>query len=151
MHIAPQFHSARTVSYAPSRWSKALLITQVAVTVALVFTSGLLVRSFNGLRSVDRGYEAERLLSLRLSANPNGYQGIDAPAYYRTLVDRVTAVAGVESVGLARYFGTINSQLPEQPIGFAGTDAAVSTGATEYISPGFFAAVAVDAASRDCQ
>jgi putative ABC transport system permease protein len=141
--IAPQFYSARTVSFAPSRWSKALLIAQVGVTVVLVFTSGLLIRSFNGLRSVDRGYEAEQLLSLRLSANPGGYQGLNAPEYYRMLVDRVTAVPGVQSVGLARYFGTMNVQMTGQPVGFAGTDATVSTGDTEYVSPGFFAAAGV--------
>ncbi len=142
-HVAPQLHSARTVSYAPSRWSKAMLIAQVAVTVVLVFTAGLLMRSFNGLRAVERGYEAERLLSLRLSANPAGYQDMNAPEYYRMLVERVAAVPGVQAVGLARYFGTINTQFTEQPVGFAGTDGAVSSGITEYISPGFFAAAGV--------
>lgn len=152
IQIAPQLHSARTVSYAPSRWSKAMLVAQVALTVVLVFTSGLLIRSFNGLRSANRGYDAERLLSLRLSANPAGYQDLQAPAYYRMLVDRVAAVPGVQAVGLARYFGTINTQLTEQPIGFAGVDGAVSSGITEYISPGFFAAAGVPLSSgRDVE
>ncbi|MGE0864980.1 MAG: FtsX-like permease family protein, partial [Vicinamibacterales bacterium] len=50
---------------------------------------------------------------------------------------------GVESVGLARYFGTINAQLPEQPVGFADQPEATAGGATEFISPGFFATAGV--------
>lgn len=140
---APSARSDRSVSCASSRWAQAMLVAQIAVTVVLVFTCGLIVRSFNGLRSVDRGFDSERLLSLRLSANPGGYQGMSAAAYYPALVQRVAALPGVQSVGLARYFGTINAQLPEQPVGFTERSESPTSGATEYISPGFFAAAGV--------
>jgi len=139
----PQMRSERSVSRATSRWAQALLVAQVAVTVVLVFSCGLVLRSFNSLRTTDLGFDASQFLSLRLASNPGGYLGMNAATYYQDLVARVAALPGVESVGLARYFGTINAQLPEQPVGFADQPEATAGGATEFISPGFFATAGV--------
>jgi len=139
----PQLRSDRSVSRATSRWAHALLVAQVAVAVMLVFSCGLVLRSFDGLRKADQGFDREQFLSLRLSANPAGYQGMEPAVYYSQLVERVSAVPGVKSVGLARIFGTINATWPEQPVGFADQADSPATGATEFISPGFFATAGV--------
>ena len=128
----------RTVSRTSNRWAQAFLISQVAVTIALVFTCGLVVRSFYGLRSVDRGFRADHLLTLRLSANPGGYKDIDAATYYRSLVERMQSLPGVQSAGLARYFGTINSTMVGLPIGFADRTDTVTSAAMDFVSPRFF-------------
>ena len=133
----------RTVSRATSRWAQALLVIQVAATIVLVFAGGLLFRSFTNLRSAERGYVKERLLSLRLSESPGGYQGLDALAYYPSLIEKVGSLPGVESVGLARYFGTLSARPFNQPVGFAGAADSFTTGMTEYVSPGFFAAAGI--------
>jgi putative ABC transport system permease protein len=139
----PQMRSDRSVSRATSRWAQGLLVSQVAVTVVLVFSCGLVLRSFNSLRTANLGFDGSQFLSLRLSSNPGGYVGMNAATYYQDLLARVAALPGVESVGLARYFGTINATLPEQPVSFAERDDAPTTGATEFISPGFFATARV--------
>jgi len=139
----PQVRSDRSVSRATSRWAEALLVAQVAVTVVLVFSCGLVLRSFNSLRTTNLGFDGSQFLSLRLTSNPGGYQGMNAAAYYQDLVARVAGLPSVESVSLARYFGTINTTLPEQPVSFAERDDAPTTGATEFISPGFFATAGV--------
>lgn len=133
----------RTVSRATSGWAKTLMVAQVAVTVVIVFTAALIVQSFNGLRRIDRGYDSENLLSLRLSANPAGYQGMDAVAYYRSLIEQMRALPGAQSVGLARFFGTINASPFEQPVGFSEASDNVTAGMTDYASPGFFATAGV--------
>lgn len=135
--------SDRSVSRATSRWAQSMLVAQIAMTVVLVFCSSLLVRSFAALRDVDRGFDAERLLSLRLAANPAGYQDMNAAAYYPALVERIAALPGVQSVGLARYFGTMNVQMTGQPVGRADSADTVTTGDIEYVSPGFFATAGV--------
>lgn len=139
----PQSRSDRSVSRATSRWAQAMLVAQVAVTVVLLFSCGLVLRSLDGLRNADPGFDPTQFLSLRLAANPAGYQGMNPATYYSQLVDRVSNLPGVKSVGLARYFGTINTQLPEQPVGFADRTESPTAGATEFISPGFFDAVGV--------
>ena len=138
-----QLRSDRTVVRATNRWAQALLVVQVAATLVLVFAGGVLFRSFSNLRSVDRGYVQEGLLSLRLSANPAGYRDFDPKTYYPTLVDRVAALPGVQSVALARYFGTINGRSFDLPVSIAGSSEAVTTGMLEFISPGFFATTGV--------
>ena len=123
-----------------------------SVTVVLVFTAGLIGQSFNVLRTVARGYDREHLLSLRLSANPGGYQGMDAGVYYRTLIERVRSLPGVRSVGLARYFGTINSSPFNSAVGLADSTENLTDGMIEYVSPGFFATAGVPFLSgRDVQ
>ena len=139
----PQIRTSRNVSHATSRWAQTMMVTQIAVTVMLVFSCGLILRSFEGLRRTDLGFDGTQFLSLRLAANPAGYKGIDPGVYYPQLVERIAALPGVKSVGLARYFGTINSVLPEQPVGFADLTDSPTSGATEFISPGFFAAAGV--------
>lgn len=140
---ATQLRTDRTVSRSTSRWAQGLLVVQIAATVVLVFAGGLLVRSFSNLRNADRGYVKEGLLSLRLSANPGGYQNFDPLAYYPALIEKMKGLPGVESVALARYFGTFNSRPFYQPVGFAGTSDTVTTGMTEFISPGFFSTAGV--------
>ena len=147
-----QLRTDRTVAHAIGGWAKALLVAQVAVTVVLVFTAGLIGQSFNVLRTVARGYDREHLLSLRLSANPGGYQGMDAGVYYRTLIERVRSLPGVRSVGLARYFGTINSSPFNSAVGLADSTENLTDGMIEYVSPGFFATAGVPFLSgRDVQ
>ena len=133
-----ELRADRSVSRTSSRWAHAFLISQVAVTIALVFTCGLVVRSFYGLRSVDRGFRADHLLTLRLSANPGGYKDMDAASYYRSLVQRMQSLPGVQAAGLARYFGTINTTMSGSPIGFADRSETVTSAAMDFVSPGFF-------------
>lgn len=135
--------SDRGASRSTNRWAKAMMVAQIAVTVVLVFTCGLIVQSFNGLRNVDAGFNRDRLLSLRLAANPAAYQGMDAAAYYSTMLERIAALPGVRSVALARIFGTMNSTVFESPVGFADRSETPFSGAIEYVSPGFFATVGV--------
>lgn len=136
-------HSDRTATRATNRWGQALLVAQVAVTVILVFSSGLVMRSFNALWSGDRGYQSQGVLSIRLVPNPGAYEKFEQPAYYAALMERLGSLPGVESAGFARYFGTINSQLPSQPIAFVGAPESATTGAIEYISPRFFETVRI--------
>ncbi|MFM8534666.1 MAG: ABC transporter permease [Acidimicrobiia bacterium] len=127
----------RAVARSGAGWARGLLVVQVAVTLMLVFSAGLIVRSFNTLRALDRGYSRDHLLSLRLAVNPGGYRGMDATAYYRSMIDRARALPGVESAGLPRFFGTLNGSTFEAPVGLHGSGEPVSTGMVEYISPGY--------------
>lgn len=133
-----ELRSNRNVSPASTRWAQVFLISQVAVTIALVFTCGLVVRSFYGLRNVDRGFRADHLLTLRLSANPGGYKDMDATSYYRSLVEHMQSLPGVQAAGMARYFGTINTTMAGTPIGFADRVETVTSAAMDFVSPGFF-------------
>lgn len=83
---------------APAR--KALIGVQIAASVALLASTGLVVRSVASLASTDPGFEAAGLTTFRV-AQPDaatiGYQ--ERVAVYGALAARLRTLPGVESVG----------------------------------------------------
>jgi predicted permease len=78
----------------------ALVVGQVALALMLLVGSGLMVRSFQQLRSVDPGFGAEGVMTFRLSPPPSKYPGGDAPAqFYDQLIERLEAIQGATSAG----------------------------------------------------
>lgn len=78
-----------------------LVVAQVALALVLVAASGLLARSFNRLRNVTPGFNAEGLWTMRL-ALPEARYGSVTPkiGFYTGLVDRLRAIPGVQQVAL---------------------------------------------------
>jgi predicted permease len=78
-----------------------LVVGQTALALVLLIGSGLLVRSFYALRSVDPGYDTKDIFTFQIA--PEGPQLTDGPSYARfnlQFMDRLRAIPGVESVGL---------------------------------------------------
>jgi predicted permease len=79
-----------------------LVFGQVALAFLLMVGSGLLVKSFWHLKNVDPGFEAENLLTLRLSLPETPYDDTEmAVGFYQTLVDRVSEIPGIQMAGTA--------------------------------------------------
>jgi len=77
-----------------------LVVAQLALALVLTASSGLLVRSFAELRSVDPGIESSNVLTMRLSAPTASYPSpVEAASFHAQVLDRVRAVPGVTSVG----------------------------------------------------
>jgi predicted permease len=91
--------NARRLSGGTGKLSKALIITQVALSIVLLLGAGHLVRSFERLRSVDLGFRKESVLEVRLNPKPGGYQNLDLNSYHKQLLERVSSIPGVRSVG----------------------------------------------------
>lgn len=78
------------------RW---FVCAEVALAVVLVIGSGLLLRSFAAVQRVDPGFEAEGVLSLRLSLPRARYKDTASlAAFHDALAARVRAVPGVSGV-----------------------------------------------------
>jgi putative ABC transport system permease protein len=79
----------------------ALVITEVALALALLAGAGLLIRSFWKLQQTDPGFNPERVLTASLTL-PGARYG-DAPkvaSFQRQLLDRVMALPGAQSAGV---------------------------------------------------
>ncbi len=75
-----------------------LVVGRVALALVLLVGSGLIVGSFQQLRSVDPGFNAEGIMTFRLSPPPTKYVGAEATAQlYDQLVERLEAIPGVAS------------------------------------------------------
>lgn len=84
-----------------SRLRAFFVVTQVAVALVLLVTSGLLLRVLAGLRSTDLGFSADRLLATEIDLSVDSYHGRDIlKTFYEPLLERVRALPGVRSAGL---------------------------------------------------
>ncbi|MEP7382209.1 MAG: ABC transporter permease [Gemmatimonadota bacterium] len=84
------------------RWVRdGLVVVQTALALVLLIGSGLLVRSFQKLRSVDPGYSTQDLFTFQIA--PERPTLNDAESFARfdmEFMERLRGIPGVESVGL---------------------------------------------------
>jgi putative ABC transport system permease protein len=80
-----------------SRLSVALIVLQVAVSLTLTVTAGLLVRSFERLARAPLGFDRDHAIVVTISSP--SVPAADRPAFYRRLVTAVRGVPGVGSAG----------------------------------------------------
>jgi predicted permease len=130
------------------RTRNVLVATQIALAFVLVIGSGLMVRSFAALRSVDPGFATENMLTFRVQPLATKYAGAEAVArLYERLVERLTAVPGVTHAAAVNSLpysiyrccnvGTRIDEFPpaegEAPPGFM----------THRVTPGYFEAMSI--------
>jgi predicted permease len=79
-----------------------LVVSEVALTLVLLIGAGLMIRSFYHLQRVDPGFSADNLLTFNVSLPQKKYpepqQRIN---FYQQLLQNLTALPGVQSVGMA--------------------------------------------------
>ncbi len=83
-----------------SRLRSGLVAGQIALALVLLVGAGLLLRSFQALRTVDLGFSPERVVTFAINLPPSRYEDADAIwIYHADLEDRLLALPGVEAVG----------------------------------------------------
>jgi putative ABC transport system permease protein len=107
-----------------SRWNRlrgAFVVVQVALSLILLVSAGLLIRSFDKLLRVDTGFNTERLLTLEYRLPRNKYKEPVAQwNFHRQVVERLQEVPGVQSASLVRGLpfsgngGTTSIVLPDR-------------------------------------
>src|SRR5579863_2172442 len=81
--------------------SSALISTEIAIAVVVLFLGALLIRSFEKLIHVDPGFRTDHLLSLEITLPQPRYQ-YGSPAtnhFYESLIDRLRQSPGTVSAG----------------------------------------------------
>ena len=98
-----RFSASLSPTRAQSKLRSVLVIGEVALALVLLIGAGLMMRSFVRLQGVAPGFEASRVLSLRMSLPIRG--GADRLAFVDELEQRLRALPTVTHVGFT-------SQLP---------------------------------------
>jgi predicted permease len=76
-----------------------LIVAEVALSFALLIGAGLLIRSLDRLLAVDKGFDAERVVSAFLGLPDSRYPELhQQAAFFRELRERVGALPGVQAV-----------------------------------------------------
>lgn len=155
--IAPALHASKSdvVSalkddvQGPSdrmRLRNAFVVAQVAFSILLVVTAGLLVRAFDNVVSVKQGFDSRGVEMASLDLTMGGYTDATGREVIRRLRDRLKAIPGVEQASVAdrapgpsgRSFGEITVPGTAAPRGRTST----FTNWT-LIEPGYFQAVGI--------
>ncbi len=102
VNLAHGSRSSASDSRHSLRLNKLLVVSQVAMSLVLLAAAGLFVRSLEKLRSVDLGFNPERLIQVSISTREAGYRGPQVGALYKLLLDRLAAIPGVQSVSGVR-------------------------------------------------
>jgi predicted permease len=93
-----------TVGRERQRARSALVIAQVALALVLVAGSTLMARSFSELRDVRPGFDARRVLTVRLALPEATYPDAAATlGFYDRVLERVGALPGVSSVAVTEW------------------------------------------------
>jgi putative ABC transport system permease protein len=124
------------------RLRNGLVMAELALSVVLMVTAGLSLRSFIRLSEVDPGFPSRGLLTAHMSLPAPQYADADRVRSFNTqLLEKVRAIPGVEDAAISSGLSPMNFE-NGQPFRVDGRDpaAANASGVANYqvISAGFF-------------
>ncbi len=126
---------------------KALLTAEVALTVVLLISAGLLFKSFLRLRAVDLGCTTRNILTMTYFLRGDQYSKPEQIVNFdEQLLDKVRHLPSVEAVGLTNvvpgggYYGDREIWIPEHPAEPPGEHHFV---AYRTADPGYFSAMGI--------
>ena len=102
-----------------SRLSGALVVAQIALSMMLVTSAALMVRSVRNLQQASLGFDPHGILTFKLDPTLNGYPDARVRQLYASLLDTLRTTPGVIDATLTRYTLISNA---------SSTGAAVATG-----------------------
>jgi predicted permease len=86
--------SARTAS----RFRSALVTTQIALSMALLITAGLFLKSLINVSRVDLGLEMDNVITFAVSPRLSGWENERSAVHFAQLEERLAALPGVTGV-----------------------------------------------------
>ncbi len=137
---------SHTGGQARTRLRKLLLSLEVALTVVLLIGAGLLLKSYQKLRSSDMGCTTDNVLTMRLSLPDEHYGHEQRAQFFEQLLSRVRGLPGVSAAGLVNvapgqgYGGDNLVTIPEHPPLAKGE---LQIARRRYADPGYFAALQI--------
>ena len=92
-----------SLTWHKSRLLSGLVVAQISLSLVLLVCAGLFTRSLQKAQQSDPGFEASHLLLTSYELSPAGYTRATGAAFDRQVLDRLSALPGVESVTLADF------------------------------------------------
>jgi macrolide transport system ATP-binding/permease protein len=93
--------SGGSFSHRGGRLRSALVVAQIALSLVLLISAGLCVRTLQNLQAVDLGFEAENVVTAKLDLGRQNYSEAQGREFYRRLLERVQSLPGVQAASLA--------------------------------------------------
>lgn len=126
-----------------SAMGKMLVVAQVALSLLLLVSTGMLLRSMQRLTSADIGLARDSLVVARVDAGRSGYKGDRLVQLMRDLTSRLERLPGVTAVTLSEngIFSGTESATTLQVEGFTAAADPDTVSNYDNVGPGYFATI----------
>ena len=98
--IAALKQQAATAEGGHTRFRRLTVGVQIGLSLLLLVGAGLFTRTLSNLKSVDVGFVTDHLLAFQLNPRLSGYESAAITPLYKRLIDSLSSLPGVESVGM---------------------------------------------------
>jgi predicted permease len=132
-----------------------LVVTEVALACMLLVSAGLLLRSFLKVLDVDLGFQPDHAASIPVDYDESGKtpeeRGANRMAIFQRVIERVTAVPGVEAAGIVDFLplGPNREWDSPWPQGRKPNERAWPDPLVYVVTPGFVRAMGMRLHGRD--
>src|SRR4029453_2811516 len=127
------------------RLRKARVIAQVTISVLLLISAGLFIRTLRNLRLLDLGIKPESMIAFNISPAASGYTPERIPPLYKSLVQRLSSEPCVQSVAFAQ-MGLLEGNEWDSTVTVEGYQPQQGEFVNPYcnsVSPGYFKTMGV--------
>jgi predicted permease len=120
--------------------SNSLVIAQISLSLLLLVSAGLFIRSFRAEQNFNTGFDPKNVLLESFDLYPSGYTEPTGIAFDQHLLEKVRALPGVRSASIADWtpLGFSNSSDSFQPEGYVPGPHEVVSAGVNIVSPGYF-------------
>jgi putative ABC transport system permease protein len=86
------------------RWTTALIVAELTLTLVLLSGAGLMIRSFMNLYQMDIGIDTSKLVSMQLIFPTRTYSSLESRALFlQQLDDRLNSISAIEGASTTNY------------------------------------------------
>jgi predicted permease len=135
-----------------SKLGKALVVAQIAISIVLVQGAGLLLRTLDGLKSFDPGFNKSDVITMTLRPRPERDKNLNVGEYRRQLLERLSELPPVRSVAQSSLSVATDEDAWSDTVSLAGDSSADGEWLTRiaFVSPRFFETLSIPlVAGRD--
>lgn len=129
------------------RLRSVFIVSQVALSLALLVVAGVLLRAVAGFRNEDLGFDAKHILAAEIDLSPGRYENRDAWAVFdKPMLERVNHLPGVVAAGvndlvpIASWGSNSEVHVTGQPPAPPHTETLAEI---RFVSPGYFDAMGI--------
>jgi predicted permease len=83
--------------------SRILMVSQIAVTLLILVSAGLFLRTLSNLASIPLGFNRENVLTFYVNARQAGHKDPEIVAFYNNLRSQFSAIPGVRATTLSNH------------------------------------------------
>ena len=137
--------SRRTLSGSVGILGKALIVSQIAISLVLLQGAGLFLRSLEALRSFNPGFERRSLTEIAFAPQPQAQNEPKSSQYRRELAESVASLPEVESTAFSSLTVPANNSGWSETVSPVSDNGAPSTvsATLDTVSPRFFQTLAI--------